>query len=171
MTSLNPILRIGPTLLGALSILWMGSASAQVNGPMPTLGTELWTGFMQNAYGAQETRLYISAPTATSGTVSIPQTGWSLAFSVPANGVVLVNVPTTAEHVGSESVTGKGVRIVAAAPVAVTAVSYQSYTHDGAQVLPVEALGTDYFVEAYRGLPGFNEFYKSELLILSLIHI
>ncbi|MBL8011760.1 MAG: gliding motility-associated C-terminal domain-containing protein [Flavobacteriales bacterium] len=167
MTSLNPILRSRPTVLGALATLWLSSATAQVNGPMPTLGTDLWTGFMQNAYGAQETRLYISAPAATSGTVSIPQTGWSQAFSVPANGVVLVNVPTTAEHVGSESVTGKGVRIIAAAPVAVTAVSYQSYTHDGAQVLPVEALGTDYFVEAYRGLPGFNEFYKSELLIVA----
>jgi hypothetical protein len=167
MTAPTPIFRIRPTLLGALAILWLSTVEAQVNGPMPTLGTELWTGFMQNAYGAQETRLYISAPTATSGTVSIPQTGWSQAFSVAANAVVQVNVPTTAEHVGSETVTGKGVRIQAAAPVAVTAISYQSYTHDGTQVLPVEALGTDYFVEAYRGLPGFNEFYKSELLVVA----
>ncbi|MCC6576061.1 MAG: gliding motility-associated C-terminal domain-containing protein, partial [Flavobacteriales bacterium] len=111
--------------------------------------------------------LYISAPTATSGTVSIPQAGWSQPFSVGANSVVQVNVPLTAEHVGSETVSGKGVLIQAASPVAVTALSYQSYTQDGTQVLPVAALGTDYFVEAYRGLPGFNEFYKSELLIVA----
>ena len=53
--------------------------------------------------------------------------------------------------------------------MAVTAVSYQSYTQDGTQVLPVTALGTDYFAEAYRGLPGFNEFYKSELLIVATL--
>ncbi|MBK9274862.1 MAG: gliding motility-associated C-terminal domain-containing protein [Flavobacteriales bacterium] len=167
MTARTPFLHMRPALVVGLVVLCLSSASAQVNGPMPTLGTDLWTGFMQNAYGAQETRLYISAPSATTGTVSIPQTGWSQAFSVPANGVVQVNVPNTAEHVGSETVTGKGVRIQAVAPVAVTAVSYQSYTHDGTQVLPVEALGTDYFAEAYRGLPGFNEFYKSELLIVA----
>ncbi|MBV6403950.1 MAG: hypothetical protein GFGODING_00697 [Flavobacteriales bacterium] len=159
--------RVVRSLACVLAALFFNGVHAQVNDPMPTLGTELWTGFMQNAYGAQEARLYISAPTATSGTVSIPQAGWSQPFSVGANSVVQVNVPLTAEHVGSETVSGKGVLIQAASPVAVTAVSYQSYTQDGTQVLPVTALGTDYFAEAYRGLPGFNEFYKSELLIVA----
>ncbi len=155
------------TLCLALGLTHVCTLHAQVNGPMPTLGTELWTGFMQNAYGAQELRLLITAPTATTGTVSMPQAGWSQPFSVNANGVTQVVLPNTAEHMGSEQVLGKGVRIQAVDPVAVTAVSYQSYTQDGAQVLPVHALGTDHFAEAYRGLPGFNDYYKSELLIVA----
>lgn len=131
------------------------------------MGTDFWVGFMQNAYGAQELRLYIASPTATSGTVSIPLAGWSQSFAVPANGVALVVVPNTAEHIGSETVTNKGVRVQTQAPVTVSAVSFQSYTHDGTQVLPVDGLGTEYRAEAYRGIPGFNEFYKSELLIVA----
>ncbi|MBK8340691.1 MAG: hypothetical protein IPK99_12175 [Flavobacteriales bacterium] len=161
---------LSPTFRATLLSLILGAvqpALAQSPGPLMTMGTDFWVGFMQNAYGAQELRLYITSPTATSGTVSIPLTGWSQSFIVPANGVALVIVPNTAEHIGSETVTNKGVRVQTQAPVTVSAVSFQSYTHDGTQVLPVEGLGTEYRAEAYRGIPGFNEFYKSELLIVA----
>ncbi|MBK7751403.1 MAG: gliding motility-associated C-terminal domain-containing protein [Flavobacteriales bacterium] len=159
--------RVHSATLLSLMLASVHPAPAQAPGPLPTMGTDFWVGFMQNAYGAQELRLYIASPTATSGTVSIPLAGWSQSFAVPANGVALVVVPNTAEHIGSETVTNKGVRVQTQAPVTVSAVSFQSYTHDGTQVLPVDGLGTEYRAEAYRGIPGFNEFYKSELLIVA----
>ncbi|MFN3876640.1 MAG: IgGFc-binding protein, partial [Flavobacteriales bacterium] len=134
---------------------------------LPTRGTEFHLGFMQNAYGAQELRIYISSPTANSGTVEMPLIGWSQSFTVPANGTTLVVVPNSAEHLGSEVVSNQSVRVTCADPATVSAVSFQSFTNDGAQVLPTQALGTEYVVDAYRGLPGFNEFYKSELLIVA----
>lgn len=122
---------------------------------------------MQNAYGAQELRIIVGAQNATSGTVSMPLTGWSTPFTVGANGTATVIVPAAAEHLGSETVSNKSVRVQANDSVTVTAVSFQSFTHEAAQVLPLPALGTRYRVEAFRGLPGFSEFYKSELLVVA----
>ena len=135
--------------------------------PLASSGKEFWVGFMQNAYGAQSLRLNIAAPVGASGTVSMPLTGWSTAFTITANGQTTITIPTNAEHTGSETVTNKGVLVQSDNDVAVTAISYQSFTTDGAQVLPTRSLGTGYRAQAYRGLPGFADFYKSELLIVA----
>ncbi|HRF78595.1 MAG TPA: hypothetical protein PL070_00775, partial [Flavobacteriales bacterium] len=60
--------------------------TAQTGVMVPTRGTRFWTGFMQNGFGAQTLKLQILGRNATTGTVSIPLTGWSTSFSVPANG-------------------------------------------------------------------------------------
>ena len=122
---------------------------------------------MQNAYGAQTLSVRIASPIATTGTVSMPGTGWSQGFAVAANSVAVIAVPNSAEHTGSEVIQNKAVLVQAADSVTVTAVSFQSFTTDGTQVLPAQALGTTYRAEAFRGLPGFGEFYKSELLVVA----
>lgn len=152
------------TALGAALIAVSAFAQTQ---PLATRGKEFWMGFMQNAYGAQNLKLNIAAVNATSGTVTMPGTGWSTTFTVPANGLATVTVPNTAEHTGSETVGNKAVVIQSLDSITVTAVSYQSFTADAAQVLPIESLGIAYRAEGYRGLPGFAEFYKSELLIVA----
>jgi hypothetical protein len=134
---------------------------------LPTRGREFWVGYMQNAYGAQGLNVQIASPTATSGTVSMPLTGWSQPFAVAANSVTTVAVPASAEHIGSEVVMNKGVLVQALDSVTVTALNFQSFTTDGAQVIPTQGLGTSYRAEAYRGLPGFADFYKSEALIVA----
>jgi gliding motility-associated-like protein len=135
--------------------------------PLASSGKEFWVGFMQNAYGAQSLRLNIAAPSGAAGTVSMPLTGWSTPFSIGANGQATITVPNNAEHTGSEAVTDKGVLVQSDNDIAVTAISFQSFTTDGAQVLPTRSLGTRYRAQAYRGLPGFADFYKSELLIVA----
>lgn len=124
-------------------------------------------GFMQNAYGAQNLQLQIAAQAATSGTVSMPLTGWSMPFSVGSSGTVNVTIPLTAENAGTESVNNKGILVQSQDTITVTAVSLQSFTTDAAQVLPTGSLGTAYRAQGYRGLPGFTDFYKSELLIVA----
>jgi gliding motility-associated-like protein len=155
------------SFLGALVALVCGGPLLAQTGPLPTAGNEFWMGFMQNAYGTQGLRLQIAAQSATTGMVSIPLSGWSTPFSVAANTVITVTIPNTTEHTGGDAVNNKGIHIESSANITVTAVNLQNFSTDGTQVMPVNSLGTSYRVEAYRGLPGFADFYKSELLIVA----
>ncbi|MBL8001738.1 MAG: hypothetical protein JNL05_07250, partial [Flavobacteriales bacterium] len=150
-----------------LLLLVANRVQGQTTGPLPTKGRTFWAGYMQNAYGAQELRLMIAGQSATSGTVSVPRTGWSTPFSVGANGVATVIVPVANEHIGSEVISDKGILVQAQDSVTVTLASYQSFTTDAAQLLPLDALATTYRVQGYRGLSGFADFYKSELLVVA----
>lgn len=152
---------------GTLATLFLGMTGSAQTQPLASSGKEFWVGFMQNAYGAQTLRLNIAAPVGASGTITMPLSGWSTTFSIAANGQSTITVPSTAEHTGSEAVTNKGVLIQSDNDISVTAISFQSFTTDGAQVLPTRSLGTSYRAQAYRGLPGFADFYKSELLIVA----
>ncbi len=134
---------------------------------VPTRGKRFWTGYLQNGFGAQSLQVHIMGTTATSGTVSMPHTGWSTNFTVAQNGVAVVVVPNTAEHFGSEQVLGKGVLIEAQDSVNVLISSQQNFTRDLAQVLPMASLGTRYRVDSHRGLLVFNNAFKSELLIVA----
>ncbi|MCC7502611.1 MAG: gliding motility-associated C-terminal domain-containing protein [Flavobacteriales bacterium] len=160
----------GRWLLWALFLallLCANMAQAQGLAPLPTKGREFWLGFMQNAYGAQELRVRVASQNGTSGTISIPRSGWSSTFTVSANDVATLIIPVTNEHTGSEVLSDKGVLLQTNDSVTVSLESFQSFTTDGAQVLPTEALGTSYRAQSYRGLPGFADFYKSELLVVA----
>lgn len=150
-----------------LLLLVAQGAHAQQATVLPTRGTRFWTGFMQNGFGAQSLKLHITAENMTSGTVSIPLTGWSTPFAIPANGVAVVDIPVSAENTGSGNVAPKGVLIRSVDSVNVFASSFQNFTHDLTQVLPEEALGSRYRVDAYQGLPNFNNLHRSELLIVA----
>lgn len=154
-------------VLGLLIVLSNGALQAQVDTYLPTRGKTFWTGFMQNGFGAQSLKVHIMGTTATSGTVSVPGTGWSAPFNVALNGVAVVDVPTNAENSGSETVQNKGVLIQANDSVNVLISSFQNFTHDLAQILPVPSLGSSYRVDSYQGLPNFNNLHKSELLIVA----
>ncbi len=155
------------TYLGVLAVLLCGSQLLAQTGPLPTAGTEFWMGFMQNAYGTQGLRLQIASETSVTGMVSIPLSGWSTPFAIATNGVATVTIPNSTEHTGGDVVNDKGILIQSSANVTVTAVNLQNFSTDGSQVMPSGSLGTSYRVEAYRGLPGFADFYKSELLIVA----
>ncbi|MEX1132167.1 MAG: IgGFc-binding protein, partial [Flavobacteriales bacterium] len=154
-------------MVGLLVVLCHGVLHAQVDTYLPTRGKTFWTGFMQNGFGAQSLKVHIMGSTATSGTVSIPGTGWSAPFNVALNGVAVVDIPTIAENSGSETVLNKGVIIQAQDSVNVLISSFQNFTHDLAQILPVNSLGSSYRVDSYQGLPNFNNLHKSELLIVA----
>lgn len=144
-----------------------GSLEAQSSTALPTRGTRFWTGFMQNGFGAQSLKVHIMSSAATSGTVSMPLNGWTASFSVGANSVAVIDVPTSAENSGSGNVLPKGVLIQSSDSVNVFVSSFQNFTHDLTQVLPESSLGNTYRVDAYQGLPNFNNLHKSELLIVA----
>ena len=136
-------------LIGTLAALLacVASTIAQTS-PLASSGKEFWVGFMQNAYGAQSLRLSIAAPSGASGTVSMPLMGWSTTFTIAANGQSTITIPNTAEHTGSETLTNKGILVQSDNDIAITAISFQSFTADGAQVLPTRSLGTSYRAQA-----------------------
>jgi gliding motility-associated-like protein len=155
--------------LFALAFLALATAGAiaQTSASLPTRGKRFWAAFMQNGFGAQHVRVHVVTTGATSGTISVPLMGWSSPFSAAANSVIIVEVPTSAENTGSEVAQGKGVLIESADSVNVFISSFQNYTHESTQVLPEPSLGIAYRVDAYRGLPNFNNLHKSELLVLA----
>ncbi|MCC6937580.1 MAG: gliding motility-associated C-terminal domain-containing protein [Flavobacteriales bacterium] len=134
---------------------------------LPTRGKRFWASFMQNGFGAQTLKVHVVSTTATNGTVSIPLTGWSFSFSVAANGVTVIDLPLSAENSGSGSVQNKGFLVQSQDSVNVFISSFQNYTHDLSQVLPEYSLGTVYRVDAYQGLPNFNNLHKSELMVVA----
>lgn len=154
-------------VVGLIALLGTTPSYAQPGSDLPTRGKRFWTGFMRNGVGAQSLRIHIVGSTATSGTVSIPQTGWSTPFTVALNAVTVVDVPISAEHMVSEAVENKGVYIESQDSINVMIASAQSWTVDMTQVLPENALGTTYRVDAYHGTPAFNELHKSQLLIVA----
>ncbi|MEL7162892.1 MAG: IgGFc-binding protein, partial [Bacteroidota bacterium] len=94
-----------------------------------------------------------SARKATSGTISIPGTGFSETFTVAENGVVRIPLPAGAETLGSESVRRAAVHVVTNDVVSVYIHQYFGFRSEATLVLPTPALGTDYRVLAYRGRP------------------
>ena len=76
-----------------------------------------------------------------------------------------MTVPATAEHtVGT--INDLGVLVTGTIRWR-GGLSQQSTTADGTRFYRSEALGTQYMAEGYPGLPWFNDFLKSELLIVS----
>jgi len=145
----------------------MASGAAAQPAKLPTRGKTFWTTFMQNGFGAQSLKLQVTSAQATTGTASIPGLGWSQAFSVGANSTAIIEVPTSAELNGSGSVQNRGVLVQTQDSVNLYMVSFQNYTHDLSQVLPVTSLGTVYRIDASHGLPGFSNLHKSELAVLA----
>ena len=145
-----------------------GFMSAHAQGVIPTMGTEFWLGFMDNNNnGSQSLDLFISSPVNTTGTVEVPNLGFTQNFTVTANVTTTVTVPVaTALNLLSDAVEQRGVHVTTADTVALFAINFDSYTADGTKVLPINSLGTDYMVMAYEGLGGWTG-YESEFLIVA----
>ncbi|MDB5033863.1 MAG: bacterial ig-like protein [Chlorobi bacterium] len=136
-----------------------------------TRGREFWTGFMVNPYTPADPiklTLFITSSVNANGTVSIPRSGWQTTFSVGANSVVKVDLPTNdALAIFSDGPEPKGVHIVASDTIDVYALNYVRRSLDASLVFSNEALGTDYLVASYPGLilPGGN--LPSEFMIIA----
>jgi gliding motility-associated-like protein len=154
-------------LLGAaILVLVSAMVFAQPSGPA-TRGKRFWTGFVQNGFGASSLKVHVLTTTATTGTVSMPATGWSSSFTAGANAVSVIDVPLTAEHFGSGVIEPKGILITTQDSVDVTISSFQNWTQDMSQILPETSLGISYRVSASVGVPNFMNLHHSEFLVVA----
>jgi len=114
-------------------------------------GNDFWFTFLEHRDPGNVKVALISAREETSGTISIPGAGFSQSFTVTANTVTQVVLPTTAETTGSEVVTPSAVHIESGGVVSVYIHQYFNRRSEASLVLPTSVLGTEYYVLGYSG--------------------
>ena len=132
-------------------------------------GTEFWFGFMHHHDPGQDQMVaMITSKYNTSGVVRIPAYNWEQPFTVGANAVTIVPLPSYVEHTSSEVVEGKAVQVVSQLPASVYIHQYHGMRSEATVVLPVASLGKEYYVMTYTGYQESSQVYPSEFLLVAL---
>ncbi len=113
-------------------------------------GTEFWTTYGDHnsgvtGNGGSSMVLYITSDISTTGTVEVADNSYSTSFSVIANAVTFVTIPSSA-FLGSNSgsIVKKGIHITSINPIAVYAHIYASSVSGATLLFPVSAMGKTY---------------------------
>ena len=121
-------------------------------------GREFWFCFLQNIEESgrvYDLKIFISSDVTASGTVEVPGQGWSAPFTVGANATTVITVPTDVGHVVERDVVvNRAVHITSDADINVFAINYSKETTDGSLILPVTAIGYDYWSLTYQPIAG-----------------
>lgn len=167
MRPLFPTLHFFKTLVFLLACVSLSiSAMAQSKS---NKGKEFWVGFMFHYEGTSAGHsLYITSDSNTSGTVSVPGESWSKSFTVSANNLTIVTIPSSVAYNGcSNCITPKGVKIVSQDDIVVYAHQYLGNQSDATLVLPTKTLGKEYFAASYYQSSASNTRGRSTFLIVS----
>lgn len=118
-----------------------------------------WTTYLQLTGGIYaKNYLTISSATNATGIVEIPAINWTLPFTVTAGTVTQITMPTTAQLREWDVIAPKALHIKADVPIQVD--TYQggaTYT-DASGILPLEALGTEYYAITLPASKDSNNF-------------
>jgi hypothetical protein len=120
-------------------------------------GTDFWLTFPGNAL-EQETKLFITGDTATTGTVSIPGLAvpFTAPFTVTPGTVTTVDLPNEAQLQSSDTVEAKGVHVTSAAEVTVYGLNRANASTDAYLGLPTDTLGKDYINLGWKNVDILN---------------
>lgn len=131
-------------------------------------GTDFWFAFLEHRDVGQNTMVVmISSLFSTSGVIEMPQNNWKQSFSVRANDVTIITLPSFAETIGSEIITTTGINIKSSLPVSVYLHQYHAFRSEAAVVLPRSSLGNEYYVMTYEGVTWNDVEYPSEFLLVA----
>ena len=146
------------TLALAILALVLGGRPAASAGPAASaatnpdsLGTDFWLAFPGNYSGGTLT-LFITGPTATSGTVTMPGVAFSAPFTVTPGTVTSVPLPAGSDIQTSDTVENLGIHVTADAEVTVYGLNQITASTDAYLGLPTDILGTEYLVEGYENV-------------------
>lgn len=114
-------------------------------------GTDFWVGFMNHRdQTSADMFLYITSDSNTTGTVTIPGQSWSKTFSVTANTMTLVAIPTNTAYVScSDCIEARGIHVTSVKKIVVYAHIYHQYCSDATLVLPTPTTGKEYYAMSY----------------------
>ncbi len=130
-----------------------------------TKGKTFWLGFMENFFATGDMFVYITSDVNTSGTISIPLQGWTQNFTVAPGVTTQITVPfNLGATLGSGITRQTGIRVVANDTVTVFNLNYMPNTADATVILPIQTVGNQYYVMAYKDGQTFSE--ASEFLIV-----
>ena len=160
----------------SLLLLFMGISLLAQNS---TQGMEFWFSYMENGYKYNggswvDNTVMISAKEACTGTISKPDGSLApIPFSVGDNGITYIVIPEEyAYNEGnSEVVSNKSLVLRATDTVSVFISNIATYSFDASFVLPVESLGSEYFIQCfdqeieYYGTLNDNVFTSAFLIV------
>jgi len=138
-------------LVGLLALAFVATAAPAGNAAPDSLGTDFWLTFPGNL-SSPTLSLFITGPTATSGTVDIPGLSFSQAFSVTPGTVTTVVLPSGAQINTSDTVENLGIHVTAGAEVTVYGLNRVPFTTDAYLGLPTDILDTEYIVQGYKNV-------------------
>jgi IgGFc binding protein len=143
------LLAVSAAALSCPLVLPAGAAAAA-----GSAGTAFWLGFpaaFQPSMSPQHV-LQLTASARATGTVSIPGTGFSQAFTVKPGAKTDVILPPSSEDTVNDAVViGQGIHVVANRSVSVDAMYEEPGLSDGYLGLPTSLLGRNYLVAALSG--------------------
>jgi len=153
-------------------------AQKPVYGQKSTVGREFFVGYMDNnrrSTQPDKTIIIITANEKAAGIISTPKQ--SFPFALEAGQQLVREFDGNDEgliHRESGVVSYKSLRITSSGDLVVHAVNGREYSSDGTVILPVTALGKDYFVTAHFDVfapgqePGSNQNFESTLLVMAI---
>ena len=132
-------------LLLLLITMALNSAFAQSTS---NKGRDFWLGYGNHVRGysnnSQQMTVYVTSDVSTTGVIEIPGIGYSRNFSVIANSITTVDIPQSA-YLDGEGLYNLGIHITAERPVVVYSHIYNQNVSGATLVLPVTALGKEYY--------------------------
>ncbi len=139
------------------------SSSAQSNE-----GTAFWCTFMPHVDALINQKVVmVTSKYNTEGKIEAAGVGFLKTFSVIANTVTIIKIPETVELIYSEKVTEQGLLITTNSPSSVYIHQYSNFRSEATLVLPIDALGTEYYTMAYLGKFSKNQVYPSQFVMIA----
>ncbi|MCS5489814.1 PKD domain-containing protein [Algoriphagus limi] len=147
--------------------------SIAVHAQVSTVGTEFWVGFMDNnkippnngGQGAPDyANIIVTANEDAQGTIEYR--GQTASFSLSAGQQYTLRVPSEdldLLHRSSGATENKGVYISSTGKIAVHAYNERFRSADGSVILPVSALGTDYYITSHFETLTANNTYNGNI--------
>jgi len=143
-----------------------------------TAGTRFWVSFSENIKGIVGTDSFKLQLVATSslgaeGTIKNPRTGYSSTFTMSANNTTILpptrsELRTHAYNDEGEAIRNKALYVTTNNNITLYALNYESLSSDAANILPVEALGNEYYTLSYNSnRTGANSGTPEEFLIVA----
>lgn len=132
-------------------------------------GTDFWFAFTEVFDNTSAIfQVNISSTNATSGTVSIPGTGFSQNFTVVPGAVTSVALPSVDASIsGSEVLLDRGVHVVTDDEVVVYTNTYHQFRSEASLVLPTPALGNAYYAMTHSSETKNGTLWESEFLVVA----
>ncbi len=154
-----------PVLVFAL-VMFLFSTDVAFAQNSSNKGTDFWVGYMNHRNGYSSSMyLYITSDSNTSGTVSVPGQSWSSSFSVTANQMTLVQIPTNTAYVAcSDCIEDRGIHVVSNKRIVVYSHIYNQYCSDATLVLPTPTTGKEYYAMSYEQLQNSG---RSQFMIIA----
>ncbi len=150
-----------------ISLLFLLFVSDDLKG-QSNEGTEFWFTFLEHRDRANKRVCMISSKYDITGIIEMSSIGWRQSFTVAANTVQIISIPAEAEMLSSEVIDETAVQVTTSGPSSVYIHQYNQMRSDASLVLPVTAIGKDYYIMSYNPYTTNGEVYPSEYAIVSI---